>query len=110
MDDNTEIKMFDLLNAFNMYYNTKHNKKGNLFTGINAYNNHSTNNKLIIFQQEAKKYNELNFDDKKVLEECDDVEYHKLIINEKTYYSKTLLALLIKITQMGAYSNDWLLT
>lgn len=111
-----EVEMnnhISLLNAYNIYYNKKYNKKGSLLNN-NDYNSSSIiSDKLATFYEELQKYkkdkNEIYTD--RISNKCLKLEIelespNNLNVTE-LYYSENIIPLLLKLIENKNWINKY---
>lgn len=147
-DDTEEgefLPTMSIMGIFNIYYNSKYNTKGNLFSGTNPFNKHSINNKMVEFMKEIKAYklmknpqvtkNKHTFNLLENIYQLDIVDDNKMYaikesnaeyeeqeeqeeLDEQeeleeqyiTFYSTSIIALMLKLSEFDWVNMKWTFT
>lgn len=100
----------DIINIYNFYYNKKSKKVNeNMFTGTNPFDKHSVNNKMIEFMKDLNTYKLLQDSDIIIYttEPTNKHIYKCLTVDNKIYYCKSIIPLLIHMLDLKWNEVEW---
>ena len=103
-DEEVEMKnLMNLMSIYTIYYNTQNNTQGHLFTNINPYNKHSTNDKLMELITHIRLYK--SQPDVKL--DIKEGKYKLEIEKEDSIYCQLLIPLLLILSKRNWMKLKW---